>query len=487
MKLIMLRELTETIERKSYTGIMSMISFFAFCLMIMDCAISGGGHWLMIGPLSLRMVLGLIAFVFAAPSMLKSLRKWVRNPMMISLVLFLIYLAVSAYLGVANANRTDVLLSDLKGFAWVAMIPVALVVMGSRERIVFLLKCVVIAAILQALMIIALNIVFSLYDNWFNVFYEPLIKLQLGFADSISGRMTRIFFKSGPYLAVGIIAMLYLQCRKKKYNWFYIVGIGLCFVAILLSFTRSLYGAAFIAIVLTVVLTLIYAKRYWKKLLSTIAIGCFVAIVVILVQQAAFGANYFRFAISRTLSIDIVESELQSEETLSDEELQQQAYIARSRESDLVIRETTLKELKEMIGKSPVFGNGLGASINYREDGLVEYFYYDILNKMGIVGLLLYYFPIGYMIFVLLKRRKSADDISLVLVGVACLSGLAVFLAATFFNPYMNASIGISFYSIAIGCFGLLAKKTSLSEITITPKSSDLAQRHTPAAREDES
>ena len=250
MNLLIIRKTTETFKKKKAADIMNMVSFFAFCFIIIDCAVSGGGHWLMMGPLSLRMVLLLVAFIFAVPCMIKSFSKWIRNPMLISFGLFAIYLIVSVFLGIANANRTDVLLSDIKGFAWLAMIPVALTVLNSRERIGFLLKCVAAVAILQALIIIALNITCSLYDNWFSVFYEPLIKLQLGFVDIISESMFRIFFKSGPYLSVGIVIMLYLQYQKKKFNWLCSGGIGLCFAAILLSFTRSLYGATFAAIIL---------------------------------------------------------------------------------------------------------------------------------------------------------------------------------------------------------------------------------------------
>ena len=464
MNLLIFRETTETFQKKKAAGIMNIVSFFAFCLIIIDCAVSGGGHWLMMGPLSLRMVLLLVAFIFAVPCMIKSFSKWVREPMLISFGLFAVYLIVSIFLGIANANRADVLLSDIKGFVWLAMIPVALAVLNSRERIIFLLKCMAAAAILQALYIIALNITCSLYDNWFNVFYEPIIKLQLGFVDSVSERMFRIFFKSGPYLAVGIIIILYLQSQKKKFSWFYSVSIGLCFSAILLSFTRSLYGATVIAIVLFFALGLFLTRRYWKRILLTIGLACVTMVAVIMVMQVLFGANYFRFAISRTLSIDIVEQDLQNKETLSNEDLMQQAYIERTKDSDQNTRETTLKELKKMISKSPIIGNGLGASISYRDDGLVEYFYYDILNKMGIVGLLLYYFPIGYMVYFLLKKRKLTDDLDLAFRCLVCLSGLAVFIFITYFNPYMNSSIGISGYSISIGCFMVLQKKIKLSK-----------------------
>ena len=220
------------------------------------------------------------------------------------------------------------------------------------------------------------------------------------------------------------------------------------------------------------VMSLIFERRYWKKILTTIALACLVAVAVVMVMQTVFGTNYFRFAVNRTLSIDIVEQDLQGNEIPSKEDLMQQAYIERTKDSDQNTRETTLKELKKMISKSPIFGNGLGASISYREDGLVEYFYYDILNKMGIAGLLLYYFPIGYIAYVLLRKRNLTDDINLILCGLACLSGLSVFIAITYFNPYMNASIGISCYSLTIGCFGLLQKKISLSKSTDAHNSS---------------
>ncbi len=472
MNLLILRETTETFQKKKAAAIMNIVSYFAFCLIIIDCAVSGGGHWLMMGPLSFRMILLLVAFIFAAPYMIKSLNKWVREPMLISFGLFAVYLIVSVFLGIANANRTDVLLSDIKGFAWLTMIPVALAVLNSRERIIFLLKCMAAAAILQALIIIALNIACSLYDNCFSVFYEPLIKFQLGFIDSISERMFRIFFKSGPYLAIGIIIILYLQSQKKKFSWLYSVSIGLCFTAILLSFTRSLYGAAVVSIVLFFALGLFLARHYWKRILLTIGLACVAAVAIIMAMQVLFGANYFRFAISRTLSIDIVEQDLQNEETPSNEDLMQQTYIERTKDSDQNTRETILKELKKMISKSPVIGNGLGASISYRDDGFVEYFYYDILNKMGIVGLLLYYFPIGYMVYFLLKKRKLSDDLDLTFCGLVCLSGLVVFIFITYFNPYMNSSVGISGYSIAIGCFGLLQKKIKLSKTTAVHNSS---------------
>ena len=49
--------------------------------------------------------------------------------------------------------------------------------------------------------------------------------------------------------------------------------------------------------------------------------------------------------------------------------------------------------------------------------------------------------------------------------AIACFCGLVVFLLATYFNPYMNAVLGISFYSITVGCFTLMGKLDILDAI----------------------
>ena len=113
-----------------------------------------------------------------------------------------------------------------------------------------------------------------------------------------------------------------------------------------------------------------------------------------------------------------------------------------------------------MIKKNPVFGNGLGAAITSRKGGLVEYFYHDILNKTGVLGLLLYFFPIGYMACSFIRKGRRGDT-GKTLLNIVWLSGLGVFLLVTYFNPYMNSSLGICCYSIAIACFRLRTSPAS--------------------------
>jgi hypothetical protein len=377
------------------------------------------------------------------------------------------------------------LLRDLKGFSWLFLIPVALAVVNSHTRMVFLMKCIICAATLQSLLILALNLLLAFRPNALAFFYEPMLYLQFGFIDSITNNMTRIFSRSGPYMAIGIIIMLYLQLTDTKLNWAYIICSSLCLNALLLSFTRSLYAAACFSFILTIIFTLILTKHLRRKILCHILAITVLFAVLLISQYFLTGANYFQFAVARTFSLNIVTnaqdnsindsientpsndidtSQPTQEDTtdsstpaITNEDLRQQNYIDRTRDSDEIIRNTTIAQLKEMIKQHPIFGNGLGAAIEYREDGLVEYFYYDMLNKTGFMGLFLYYFPILYMIYfiIFLLKNKQQEQ---VLLGILLLCSLMTFLIVTFFNPYMNAAIGISFYSIIIGYFYILNK-----------------------------
>ena len=357
------------IYKENTNDIFNTISFFAVCLILMDCTISGGGRWLMIGPISFRMLLGIIASLCAIPSILKGIAKWIRNPIIISLILFVVYMGISAWIGVKNGNRIDVLLSDLKGFAWLLLVPVAIVVMNSRERFEFAMRCVIIAAVLHAVIVLILNIICIYYKGWFGLLYQPVLDMQFGFIGVITSSMVRIFTKSAPYLIIAVIFMAYFAVREEKYKWLLGIGSGLCINTILMTFTRSLYGAAFVAILAAMIFLIVFTKNKWKRLLLHMSVAVVVAAVVVVSQQLMSGANYTKFAIARTFSLDIISMDKQYEQMLAegqeiDEELlvfiQQQQYLEITKDSDNIIRETTLKELKESIQKNPIFGNGLG-------------------------------------------------------------------------------------------------------------------------------
>ena len=454
------------INTKEPNSILLAISFFALCLLMADCAFSGAGKWISLGPISFRMIMGAVAGICALPMMIRNLKKWIKSPIVLSLIIFIVYLIVCAALGVARGNRTDIILSDIKGFSWLVLVPIALSAVTSEKRLHIIMKCVIIGAVLQALFMITINIMYIYSDGLYVLTRNIIFNKLFGFTDDISATMVRIFTRSSPYLAVSIIFLTYFQMRKLKFSWLISFAAALCFNAILLTFTRSLYAASAVAIIMTAVLFAFLFKNKWKRLILHIFITVALAIIIVFGQQWMSGASYIKFALYRTLSIDVVESDVvesdndtmgenaSTSDTLK-ESNQQQQYIENTKISDNVVRKETLYELKASIGKNPFFGNGLGSTIDYREDGYVEYFYHDIVNKMGFLGLAFYCFPIIYMAYFAI-RKIIMKDIKNSIIGTTWLTALSVFFIITFFNPYMNSTLGIACYSLAISCFAMI-------------------------------
>lgn len=452
-------------NRENYMETLNKMSFYIYCLFLIDCAITGGGRWLSAGGFSLRMLLGLLALLCALPALIKRFKILITNPMIISLFLFGIYLIISTFIGIKLGHNIDIILSDVKGFSWLFLVLIAFSVVNSKERLLVIIKCILIASVVHALLILGLNFVYFFYNDWESVFYEKIIELLIGSLSMITNTMARIFTKSGPYLAVGAVLAIYYQLQMEKYKVRYSIYTALFMNAILLSFTRSLYGAAFLAVFSAILLYIIYKPKSYKRILLHIAVSLIMALSLIMLQQAITGSKYLNFAYQRFFPTETRTTALEKENnTAVNREIkaQEEHYLNKTAFSDNVMRKVTKDELREMIKRNPVFGNGIGAAITYREDGLVEYFYYDIINKMGILGLLLYYFPVIYMIYIIIVKQRKYDK-KMILLGITWLSGLIAFLVVTYFNPYMNASLGISCYSITIGCFSLITSNNSVS------------------------
>ena len=65
---------------------------------------------------------------------------------------------------------------------------------------------------------------------------------------------------------------------------------------------------------------------------------------------------------------------------------------------NLAIREQRKTLALENIKKHPFFGGGLGVS-NDVNDGSIEYFYLDILSKIGFIGFIIFIIPFLFSIF----------------------------------------------------------------------------------------
>ena len=448
--------ITEEFRRGTFTQRCSQLSFGILCLFLLECSITGGGRYWEVGPVSIRILLGGLAAVLALPELFRHLGAYLKKPSIWLTLIFVAWLAFCAWLGIRSNNRMDVLITDVKGFMWLFLIPVFVAVVRSRDRLRTLLSWVLAGALIQAALILAVNAAVVLSDN-----PEPLCRWltarSIGLVDIVSNKLVRVFFKSSPYMIVGCVVVLFRQARAPKLRWRYVLAVALLFNALLLSYTRSLYGALGLTAVLSITAVLILCPAGRKRVLAFLlaAVVCFGVLVT--VQEFVLEGSYLSFAVSRTIGQEVPTSwasQLRgrirgdiSDDKPNDAEMdRQRSYIEVTEKSDQ-FRQETQDGLKDCIRRSPIIGCGLGAAAASRDSGVDEYFYLDMLARTGIVGLVLYMLPFGYVVLWCLQRRSLLRECP---EGAAVVCGLCTFWVVTWFNPWMNAVLGIAWYAVTL-------------------------------------
>lgn len=448
--------MTEEFRRGTFTQRCSQLSFGVLCLFLLECSITGGGRYWEAGPVSVRILLGGLAAVLALPELFRHLGAYLKKPSIWLTLIFVAWLAFCAWLGIRSNNRMDVLITDVKGFMWLFLIPVFVAVVRSRDRLRTLLSWVLAGALIQAALILAVNAAVVLSDN-----PEPLCRWltarSIGLVDIVSNKLVRVFFKSSPYMIVGCVVVLFRQARAPKLRWRYVLAVALLFNALLLSYTRSLYGALGLTAVLSITAVLILCPAGRKRVLAFLlaAVVCFGVLVT--VQEFVLEGSYLSFAVSRTIGQEVPTSwasQLRgrirgdiSDDKPNDAEMdRQRSYIEVTEKSDR-FRQETQDGLKDCIRRSPIIGCGLGAAAASRDSGVDEYFYLDMLARTGIVGLVLYMLPFGYVVLWCLQRRSLLRECP---EGAAVVCGLCTFWVVTWFNPWMNAVLGIAWYAVTL-------------------------------------
>ena len=434
------------------------------CLLMADCAMLGSGRVFSVGPLGMRMILLGLLLVASVPLIVHQFPRLVKTRMVWFLVFFALWLVVETIVGILNGNSRALLAGDLKGFAYlVATIPV-LCVLNTKKRILQLMKVMMYASGTLAAAALILLFLYNNNGRLFGKLAEWDWEHHITMFAAVSSRIPRLFFKSTPYFLCGCAFPIYFAVTEKTHLrfWLYPVIVGLSLFAMLLSYTRSIYLAVGVAaLFMIVVLCLSLDAKGKKKLITVFSLSAAVFLLLITLCSVTMKADYFGYALDRlgvTFHSPIVgpsttdpfgpdstdPSDPSSPSKPGDTDLFQQATI----ESDN-FRAQTMAELKENILLSPVWGHGLGKALEVRDGYANEYIYHDILMKTGIIGLLLFLSPAIWLFADFIKKLKNKSNAALVI--APWLTVLLGFLIFSYFNPYMNASLGILFYCCCIG------------------------------------
>ena len=469
------------LHQKSWMDRCEKLVMVLLCVLMADCALGGAGRIITVGPLGFRMILVGLVMIAGIPVMIRDFKKLIGSKTLWVFAGFAIWLILQTIRGIAGGNDMGILIADLKGFSYFVVMLPAICVLNSRARIRMLMKTMLWAsAVLAVITLIATCLYKWNYElfMWLRLWDYEEQWLQLSMI--IERKVPRLFFKSTNYFLAGCaFSVFFYVTQKGEKLWKYPALTGLFLFALLMSYTRAVYLAACIA---AVVLVLVFqfcgdrksGIRMWKHL----GVAVLVFIVITGGLSAMMDTNYMEHGIRRVVatfedeeaSASVPEVPVKtaapqtaqvvrlSNVTFSPEELEQEENYAEAMTHDSdEIRETTLEEMNSYIRSAPLFGHGLGKAITCRRDGLSEYHYHNLLVKTGVVGLVLYLMPVLWMVAELMKKKTSKPDKLILGSWLAVLLG---FLGFSYYNPYMNASLGILFYCCTLDVFVNLKKQT---------------------------
>lgn len=442
---------------KTIKIVMEMITYISLVLYMFDVVLLGTGELTKSFGIQSRMIFFGISVLAAVVLILLDLKKYLNNKYLISVLVFMVVIFIAAIRGFVGKQNTTILLSDFKGFLNFLIVFPMMAVLYKKNRVISFLKMLSLSLGVVSVLGIILAFYLQMPLEMRRGAYDFFDGYNICMITELTGKVTRIFFNSGSRLFFAGFALsivFSLIENKRKIIWIFIASLDI--FGVFISYTRSGYLAFVIGIFAFVVLILLFYRDFFK----TLAIrACFVGgIVVVLIGMVSVAekVNLVDVAINRCLFAGAeiedtntnVEKPSDNKNDKNNKNDKSELTNNKAEIQNLAIREQRKTLALENIKKHPLFGGGLGVS-NDINDGFIEYFYLDILSKIGFIGFIIFIIPFLFSVFDTIILRDVFCKEQRLLALAAQLGCLFVFVIS-YFNPCLNSSVGLFMYSLAL-------------------------------------
>lgn len=442
---------------KTIKRAMEMITYISLVLYMFDVVLLGTGELTKNFGIPSRMIFFGISVLAAVVLILLDLKKYLNNKYLISVLVFMVVIFIAAIRGFVGKQNTTILLSDFKGFLNFLIVFPMMAVLYKKNRVISFLKMLSLSLGVVSVLGIILAFYLQMPLEMRRGAYDFFDGYNICMITELTGKVTRIFFNSGSRLFFAGFALsivFSLIENKRKIIWIFIASLDI--FGVFISYTRSGYLAFVIGIFAFVVLILLFYRDFFK----TLAIrACFVGgIVVVLIGMVSVAekVNLVDVAINRCLFAGAeiedtntnVEKPSDNKNDKNNKNDKSELTNKKAEIQNLAIREQRKTLALENIKKHPLFGGGLGVS-NDINDGFIEYFYLDILSKIGFISFIIFIIPFLFSVFDTIILRDVFCKEQRLLALAAQLGCLFVFVIS-YFNPCLNSSVGLFMYSLAL-------------------------------------
>lgn len=385
-------------------------------------------------------------------------------------VIFIAFIIGGVAVGYLKHNLLKNIFFDANGYLYFGLIFVAFTVINSWPRINKLMQIMLAAVAGMAFKTLAALFYFAHTTNEdaVRLVYKWIRDTRVGEITQFTQNFFRIFFQSHIYaLFIFLIVFILLimlakqNWDKKNYRWLWTMAI-LSSLTLIISFSRSFWLALAVTLILIFVYWLTKEKMGWLKILK---------IIGLMILLAALEIGFITFLINvklpggqagGTSAASLIRERLTSTE-----------------EAAIGSRYELLKPLAKKYLESPIWGSGFGTTVTYqtldpRSKQLsggyytsysFEWGYLDIAIKMGILGLLAYFFFLWQILKNGFNILRKSDDREVKVFTLALLFAFLALIITHFTTPYLNHPLGICFIILLGSIFFVLEKEKTPPQI----------------------
>lgn len=401
-------------------------------VLVAETAVGSSGRWLEAGPLSIRIVLLAATLLVSLPLVWRERRYLLGEGIVWVTALFFATLALSAAWGFHLGNKTGFIVNDLTTFAALLLVPTVIALRLRVVEVVRLVTVFFVAAAALAALTFAIHVLIPLGLLDPEGTADWLTDRSLGGLADVGRDMHRIYLRSQIMFIPAIFVGLHRIATVQRHRLWWIAGTSVVSVGLVISLSRSLW----IGFGLALIVCLVWCARDLAALLRAIGLVAAGAAVLIGLSTAVYASPSLIISAAERLNPSMVVVVPETEEEPDDE-----SDLSEVDAESVALRGATLQLTREQIRERPVVGWGIGHNLDeIRSDGRTEYMYWDLLMKLGLLGLVPFVLVYAWSTVGVLRRGGLVSAVSDTRVLAAGLLGIAV---ASYFNPFLNSSLGI--------------------------------------------
>ncbi|MBU1148903.1 O-antigen ligase family protein [Patescibacteria group bacterium] len=437
---------------------------FGLYIILAELFIGSKGYlfWLEISgtQVSLRLALFLIVLAFWLLYWFrKKSSNFLSSPFFRPTLFLAFFLLLGLVVGFIRNNDFSNIFFDVNGYLYLALIFLFFEVITSRNRLIKILQILAASLTMQAVFSLLLVYVFG-HQFIFTMpsLYSWVREFGIGEITMVTSNYYRVFFQGqvfALYAFFFFLAWIFFsnklaKVKKEKYLVWLLLLIASLIIVV--SFSRSFWlglagGLLFFAILLVKPLRFPFSTIVKKSIISLL--------IVVTAVGLLFGLANFPFP--------------KTSGSTSASLLKDRALDDLTSEAAAASRWDLLPILWDKVLEHPIIGSGFGATATYKTsdprfleshpDGLYttfafEWTYLDIWIKIGIGGLLAYFYLLFRIIHYGYKLLAKDDANNYLSLGF--LTALIALLFLNLTTPYLNHPLGIGFFMLAAASFYLL-------------------------------